>query len=364
MPALEEFACKELADITARSQLRTLQEVDSGLISFSSNDYLGLSQHPDVVQAALTATGKYGTGAGASRLVTGNHPLYRRLEEQLAAYRGSEAALVLGSGYLANSGIIPALVGKGDLILADRLSHACLLDGAKLSGATLLRFPHNNTEKCAALLATHRARYRHCLIVTDTVFSMDGDKAPLASLASLARYYECWLLTDDAHALEAGSLIADIHTGTLSKALGSYGGYVCASRRVIDYLANTTRSFIFSTGLPPGTVAAASAALGIVMNDPHYARRPIENARYFTTLLGLPAAESPIVPLIFGAEEKALAAAAYLKECGFLVSPIRPPTVPPGTARLRFTFSATHQTDQIELLAEAVQKLPGDVIAQ
>ena len=258
------------------------------LISFSCNDYLGLSQRTEVKQVAAEAALNYGGGAGASRLVTGNHPLYAPLEEKLARWKGAEAALVMGSGYLANIGIIPALVGRGDLILADRLVHACLIDGARLSGAKLLRFRHNDLQDLDRLLAQHRAEHANCLIVTDEVFSMDGDVAPLKGLSLLAKAHDAWLMADGAHSMGKPAVPVDVYVGTLSKALGSYGGFVVATREVVDLLTTATRSFLFSTGLPPAVLAAADAALSILLADPESARVPVAKARLFTETLVFP----------------------------------------------------------------------------
>lgn len=365
MPALNEVASKKLQEIAAQGRTRPLRMAvrdDAGgliregrkLISFTCNDYLGLSQHPQVKQAAIEAVEQYGTGAGASRLVTGNHPLYHELEEKLARWKGTEAALVFGSGYLANMGMIPALMGKDDIILADKLVHACLIDGARLSGARFLRFRHNDPQDCERLLSLHRSEHRHALIVTDEVFSMDGDLAPLADLRSLAQTHDAWLMADSAHALTPHPIKVDINMGTLSKALGSYGGYVAGSKLLIDYLANSTRSFIFSTGLPPATIAAASAALTIAMNDPLLCRSPLDKARLFTQATGLPEAVSPIVPLQMGTEAKALSASTALEKAGYAVAAIRPPTVPEGTSRLRFTFSAMQHDEDILSLAQFI----------
>lgn len=331
------------------------------LVSFSSNDYLGLSQHPEAVAAANLATSSYGTGAGASRLVTGNHPLYRQLETALAKWKGEEAACVFGSGYLTNLGVIGALMGKEDIILADKLSHACLLDGALLSGATVRRFVHNDVDSCRKLLKEKRNNYGNCLLVTEAVFSMDGDLAPLAALAALAAEYDAWLLVDEAHALfgsrdwtaEGRSVI---RTGTLSKALGSYGGYVCGSQALIAYLQTAARSLIYSTALPPGVLAAALAALAVEEREPQRAKKALENAQCFTRLMGLPPAQSAIVPLVIGEESRAMHLSAALQRSGYLVAAIRPPTVPPGTARLRFTFSASHTQSQLHGLVEALKK--------
>ena len=368
MPSLDRYAQAKLDRLDVRSLRRTLVETGRvdvpyvmrdgrRMLSFSCNDYLGLSRHPAVMEAAIAAIERYGAGAGASRLVTGNHPLYAGLEARLAAMKGTAEACVFGSGYLANVGVLGALVGPGDLILLDELAHACLHAGAKLAGATMLRFRHNDTEHAAVMLAEHRPRHRHALVATETVFSMDGDRAPLAALAALCERCDAWLLSDDAHGFGlAGQDAAAVplRVGTLSKALGGYGGYLCASAPVIALMKTRARSFIYSTGLPPACVAAASAALDIIAADPALGAAPLRKARLFTRLCGLPEAVSPIVPLVLGDPEAALAASARLAEAGFLVTAIRPPTVPAGTARLRFAFSAMHEDAAIERLAEAL----------
>jgi len=365
MPSLENVASEKLQKLASQARKRwliTAERLDDArviregkqLISFSCNDYLGLSHHPQVKQAAINATEKYGTGAGASRLVTGNHPLYAELEAKLAKWKGTEAALAFGSGYLANIGVIPAIVGKVDLIIADKLVHACLLDGAHLSGAKLLRFQHNSIADCERLLE-QRKEYRNCLIIVDEVFSMDGDVAPLAELSKLAERYDAWLMADGAHSLFANNTKVDIFVGTLSKALGSYGGFVCASKTVIDYLTTSARSFIFTTGLPPAVIASASAALDIMLAQPELSEQAIANANIFTQALGLPEAVSPIVPVIYGDETLTLNAAKMLEDEGFLVSAIRPPTVPENTARLRFAFSAAHKKADILRVAKLVK---------
>jgi 8-amino-7-oxononanoate synthase len=367
MPALDDILMQKLKLLEAKHQRRVLAETEPGegvrvtrgnreFISFSSNDYLGLSCHPDVVKAAADALKKYGAGAGASRLVTGNHPLYSELEKALASYKGTHAACVFGSGYLANLGAITAIVGKNDLILADRLSHACMLDAAKLSDATLMRFAHNNIEHCRMLLEANRKEFQHCLIITETVFSMDGDRAPIKVFAALAKEFDAWLLTDDAHGLGiVKSAPADIQMGTLSKAAGSYGGYVCGSKTLTDYLKTAARSMIYSTALPPATVAASIAAIRIMKKE-KLGERALENARYFTTLMRLEKAESAIVPVIVKESEKAIKLAETLEKKGFLIAPIRPPTVPENTARLRFAFSALHEKSHIEAVANILLK--------
>lgn len=364
MPALDDDLQQKIALLEAKKLRRVLADstravggavsrAGSGLLSFSCNDYFGLSQHPEVIEAAMAATKQYGAGAGASRLVSGNHPLYGELEARLAAAKGTEAALVFGSGYLANMGAIPALVGKSDLILADKFSHACMLDAAKLSGATVLRFAHNNIEHCKMLLEANRADFHNCLILTETVFSMDGDRAPMLALSDLAKASDSWLMSDDAHGFGVieQPVRAEIQMGTLSKSLGAYGGYVCGSKTLIDYLQTAARSLIFSTGLPPATIAAASKALDILQADETLREAPFKNATYFTQLLGIKPAESAVVPVIVEENDKALKAAAMLARAGYYVAAIRPPTVPENTARLRFAFSAQHTKEQIEAVA-------------
>lgn len=371
MQSLALFAKQKLEESNARNQLRSLNTctrqnsqhvIQNGkkLLSFSCNDYLGLSTHPLVTRAAQNAIKKYGTGSAASRLVTGNIPIYKEIEELLARMKGTEAALVFGSGYLTNIGVIPALVGKGDLIISDKLVHASLIDGCKLSGAKLLRFTHNSSASCERILRTHRNKFKNCLIITDTVFSMDGDIAPIDALYNLAEKYDAWLMTDDAHGLgviaKPSNYKAHIQMGTLSKAVGGYGGYVCAQKIVIDYLVGAARSLIYSTALPPATLAANIAALKIIISDKTLSEKAIENAVLFTKLLGKPDAVSAIVPLIIGDEIKTILAAQILENNGFLVSAIRPPTVPRGTSRLRFAFSALHKTKDIERLVAVIKE--------
>jgi 8-amino-7-oxononanoate synthase len=378
MRSLDEFAAEKLDELE-RAQLRRVPSVTARngiwverdgrrLMSFSCNDYLNLSQHPEIIAAAIAATKRYGIGTGASRLVTGNHPLYGELESRLARLKGTEAACVFGSGYLTNTGIIPALVGPGDLIVADELSHACIHAGAKLSGAPTYLYRHADIDHAEALLAAHRGDKNRALIATDGVFSMDGDLAPLGALAQRAHRFDAWLLSDDAHGIGVlgggrGSTFANgpvdvpLQMGTLSKAIGAYGGYLCASRAVIDLMRTRARTFIYSTGLPPPVIAAAIAALDLIERDPAHAAEPLRKARLFTRALGLPDAQSAIVPVIIGETEAALKASELLREEGFLVVAIRPPTVPVGTARLRFAFTARHPDAEIERLADVVRKI-------
>jgi 8-amino-7-oxononanoate synthase len=379
MRSLDDFAKDRLQQREAQNLRRAIAETEPSdgvrvtrggrqLLSFCSNDYLNLTQHPAIRQAAKEAIDRYGAGAGASRLITGSHPLYAELETRLARLKGTEAACVFGSGYLANTGIIPALVGKGDLIVADELAHSCIRTGASLSGAAVRLFRHNDVDHARELLAAHRGAHPHALMITEGVFSMDGDLAPLHDLAELAQSYDAWLMTDDAHGIGVlgqgrGSTFSGyevprvpLQMGTLSKAIGSYGGYLCASHPVIDLMQNRARTLIYSTGLPPASVAASIAALDLIERDPAYAALPLKKAKHFTALTNLPQATSPIVPLLIGDEDRTMRSAKLLEDEGFLVIGIRPPTVPAGTARLRFTFSAAHEDRDIERLARVVRE--------
>jgi 8-amino-7-oxononanoate synthase len=378
MHSLDRFAQAKLDDLRRRHLYRMLNDTlrEDGiwlerngrrLLSFSCNDYLNLTQHPEIKAAAIAAVEEYGAGSGASRLVTGNHPLYAQLEDRLARFKRTEAACVFGSGYLANSGIIPVLIGRDGLVLVDELSHACIYSGAQLSRARVMAFRHNDVAHARELLATHRAAHEHALIVTDGIFSMDGDLAPLSELLSLADEYDAWLMSDDAHGIgvvgggHGSSFVGGspasvpLQMGTLSKAIGSYGGYLCASAPVIELMRNRARTLIYSTGLPPACVAAALAALDLIEREPAYAARPVQKAKAFTARAGLPEAQSPIVPVLTGSEEAALSASRYLEDEGFLVVAIRPPTVPAGTARLRLTFTAQHPDDAVVRLADIIR---------
>jgi len=378
MQSLETFAAERLAAMDAKHLRRTLIDTarEDGiwmirggkkLLSFSCNDYLNLSQHPFVKEAAIAAIKEFGVGAGASRLITGNHPLFSPLETRLAKLKGTEAACVFGSGYLANTGIIPTFAGSNDLILVDELAHACIRTGAQVSGAKTLNFRHNDLDHLKQCLETHRSNHKRALIATDGVFSMDGDLAPLPALCDIAEQCDAWLLSDDAHGIGVvgggrGSTFAHekhanvpLQMGTLSKAIGGYGGYICASQAVIDLIKTRARTLIYSTGLPPANVAAALAALDIIENEPDYAAMPLKKARIFAARADLPDAVSPIVPVVIGESEKALAASQMLEDEGYLVTAIRPPTVAQGTARLRITFTAAHADQDIEKLADFIR---------
>jgi 8-amino-7-oxononanoate synthase len=377
MHSLDAFAQAKLDTLDKRNLRRALAETarEDGiwverdgrrLLSFSCNDYLNLSQHPAIKAAVIPAVEEYGAGAGASRLITGNHPLYAALEARLARMKETEAAVVFGSGYLANAGIVPVLVGPAGLVLIDELAHACLYAGAQLSRGHVLKFRHNNVAHVHDLLSQHRCAHDRALILTDGVFSMDGDLAPLAELNEIAQAHDAWLMSDDAHGLgvigggrgSGAAVGADVplQMGTLSKAVGAYGGYLCASGPVIELMRNRARTLVYSTGLPPAIVAASIAALDFINSEPEYCALPLQKARNFTEALGLPEAQSPIVPLVIGGEDATLVASRLLADHGFLVAGIRPPTVPPGTARLRFTFTAQHPDEEVARLADLVRE--------
>lgn len=369
MPALDAVLEERLAALSAQHLQRTPTTVrreaypliwrsGSKLISFSCNDYLGLSQHPQVKQTGAEALLKHGAGAGASRLITGNHPFYDKVEEQLAKMKKTESACVFGSGYLANLGIISALMGKGDLIVADKLIHACMIDAAQLSGATIRRFEHNDMAHLQRILMGQRTAHRHCLILTETVFSMDGDLAPLADIATLAEQHKAWMMTDDAHGL--GIIKQDnpasIQMGTLSKAVGAYGGYVCGSQLLADYLKSSARSLIFTTALPPATLASASEALNIIRYEPQWRELLHQKVARFAAALDMPTPPAAIIPLMVGSAEAAMHAADIIEKAGFWVHPIRPPTVPDGTARLRVAITALHSDDHIDQLTHLLKE--------
>jgi glycine C-acetyltransferase/8-amino-7-oxononanoate synthase len=333
-----------------------------------SNDYLGLANHAEVRNAAAKAAQSWGAGAGASRLISGNMAPHRHLEQRLAAFKGHEAALLFGSGYLANTGTIPTLAPPGSVVFSDELNHASIVDGCRLARAETFVYRHCDLEHLAWGL--RRARGQGSLIVTDGVFSMDGDVAPLEGLVRLAHDHDCRLMVDEAHATGAlgpggrGSVAAaglvrevDVVVGTLGKALGSYGAYVCAEAEVVEYLLNSARPFIFSTAPPPPSVAAAGAALALLESDPRRVERLRGNAAVLRQALaaeGLAAggSETQIVPVHVGDAEQTMELSERSLEAGVFAQGIRPPTVPEGSSRLRFTVMATHR--EVELRAAAV----------
>ncbi len=352
------------------------------VINFASNDYLGLAGDRRLATAAIAAIQTYGTGSTGSRLLSGHRELHRQLETEIARWKGTEDAIVFSSGYLANVGTISALVGPRDLILSDAYNHSSLLSGAKLSGATLLRYGHNDMCDLRNQLTQARSLHRRCLIVTDSIFSMDGDGCPLPDILALATDFDCMLLVDEAHGTgifgPTGSGWVEhsgcrgqplIQMGTLSKALGSLGGYVAASAAVVDFLRNRAPTWIYTTGLSPADTAAALAAVQIVQSEPDRRDRLWQNVATFQELLhpllqnprdDLPyrrllPSQSPIQCLEVQDAASAIAIGRHLREQGCLVSAVRPPTVP--TSRLRITLMATHTQDHLTQLTTALETL-------
>jgi 8-amino-7-oxononanoate synthase len=383
---------EQLQVLRARSLERKLREIGSAqgpeieiagrrLINFSSNDYLGLANDSRLREAAVAAIKEFGVGAGASRLISGTQSPHLRLESALANWKGTEAALCFSSGYAAALGTIPALVASNDIILLDKLCHASLIDGAKLSGAILRVFPHNHLGKLENHLewAQRQPAGKRVLILTESVFSMDGDRAPLRELIELKKHFGALLFLDEAHAVgvigpNGRGLAAaenldedvDVQMGTLSKALGASGGYICGSRSLIEWLINRARSFIYSTAPPVGIAAAALAAVNFLASPEGEERRRLlwERIALMHELLprgGLNKkatdAVSAIFPWIVGDEQAAIDLASALQSEGFFVPAIRYPTVPKGSARLRITVTAAHDEDQIRSLCKAIRKM-------
>lgn len=343
-------------------------------IDFSSNDYLGLSTHPTLMEEAKKAIDKFGTSGFASRLMSGDSELYHRLEEEIAKFKNKEAALFFNSGYQANLGIIGSLYGKGDCIFLDRLSHASIIDGVILSGAKIFRFLHNDAGHLKSLLMKERNKFRDALIITETIFSMDGDKAPLKELVSLKEKHNCKIFVDEAHATgvfgktgaglveeEALEEKTDFIMGTFSKGMGGFGAYLAASREVIEYLINTCRSFIYSTALPAAVVAANLASIEVAKEERHRSKKILKLAAYFRDCLKSRGFEvrgdSQIIPVIIGGSLKAKELAERLQEKGYWVLPIRPPTVPRGEARLRFSLTFYHKKEVLTKLIDDISSI-------
>jgi 8-amino-7-oxononanoate synthase len=373
---------QDLAALDALALRRRLRAVDTRqgatvridhleAINFSSNNYLGLATHPALVAAARESLACEGVGAGAARLIVGNLPSHRRLEQRLAAFHDAEAALLFPSGYQANVGVLSALAGPEDVILSDALNHASLIDGCRLSRARICVYRHRDTSHVSELLATTPGRRR--FVVTDTIFSMDGDLAPLVELRRLADRHGAHLVVDEAHATgvlgrdgrgltDAAGVRADVHIATLGKALGVAGAYVVGSRTLIDFLLHRARSFVFTTGTPPSLAAAACAALDICLSAEGATLRDAlrtRTARFrdglaSIGLLAEGAGMTPIFPIGFGDERQAMAASEALLARGVFAQAIRPPTVPPGTARLRFALMATHSPHHLDQALDAL----------
>lgn len=383
MNSLDAELATRLDALDASGLRRKLRRVDSPagrkisldgrrVLNFSSNDYLGLAAHPAVIEAAARATRDFGSGSGASRLISGSLTPHHDLEAALAAWKGAEAALTLGSGYAAALGVIPALVGRSDIIILDRRVHACCVDGARLSGATLRIGRHNDLGELEELLtwARQKSAQARILIITESVFSMDGDQAPLAALVELKDRFGAWLMLDEAHAtglfglrrtgLAEASGVGDrveVHFGTLGKSLGAAGGYLCGSRTLVDYLINRARSFVFSTAPVPAAVAAAGEAVRMVQGLEGEQRCAAVWQRIDQLVGLLPALprSSAIAPVMVGDERRAVALAAALLDQGLFVPAIRYPTVARGQARLRVSITASHRASDVTDLANALQ---------
>ncbi len=357
--------------IRDRAQWRSIRDLDadgprgvlddgSSVVSFASNDYLGLTRHPAVARAAHEALDRWGTGSGASRLVVGSRPVHSALEEELAEWKHADAALLFPTGFAANLGVLSTFATEGTMVCSDELNHASIVDGCRLAraaGARVAVYPHCDLDALAALLATSE----RAIVVTDTVFSMDGDAAPLPQVVELCARHDALLVLDEAHAILGPELGARdtwdacIRVGTLSKTLGALGGFVAAPRPFVELLVNRARPFIFTTAPTPADTAAARAALGVVRSAEGDALRArlcevIDRVR--------PGHTSPIVPVVLGDETSTVEASAALLDAGILVPAIRPPTVPPGTSRLRVALSAAHTDEQIDRLLDALAALP------
>lgn len=335
-------------------------------IDFSSNDYLGLREHPKLSEAGYKMAERFGAGSCASRLMSGNLSIHKLLEEKIAKFKGKEAALVYNSGYQANIGVISAIFGPKDVIFSDRLNHASIVDGIKLSGARLYRFAHNDMNHLEDLLKRHRGENKASLIITESIFSMDGDRAPLKDIIGLKQRFDSMLMVDEAHATgifgKSGSGVCeddnivndvDIIMGTFGKALGSFGAYIAGSENIISFLINSSRSFIYSTSLPPFVVGANIAAIKIVENEGKERRETLlNNAAFFRSeLLNMGydvGGCSQIIPVIVGENSRVIELSKYLLSNGLLVVPIRPPTVPKDTARLRFSITFNHKRKCLE----------------
>ncbi len=379
------FVSDTLQDLEEKGLRRELRTVESAqgrevvidgkrFLNFCSNNYLGLADDERLKKAAAACLEEQGLGAGASRLVCGNLSAHRVLEEEIARFKGTEASLVFSTGYMANVGIIASLFGAGDMIFSDRLNHASIIDGILLSQAKWKRYPHCDMDALEAMLQKAQG-YRQKVIVTDTVFSMDGDIAPLDKIVALAKKYDCLVMVDEAHALgvlgENGKGVVeyfglqdqvDIQMGTFSKAVGSFGAYCCGRKMLIECLVNKARSFIYTTGLPPSIAAASCEGIRIIEDDQQRRQQLWENTRYFVKRvkeMGFETlnTETPIVPIVVKEAELAVQFSKVLYEQGLFVAAIRPPTVPQGTSRLRVTIMATHTQEDLDRLLAALSAM-------
>ena len=346
---------------------------DSTYLMMASNNYLGLTHHPHVKDRALQAIQQYGTGSGGARLTSGSFPLFQELEPRLAQWKDCEKALTFTAGFMANLGTISALVHKGDIIFSDELNHASLIDGCRLSGAKVQVYPHKDVAVLESLLSQSK-HYGMRFIITDGVFSMDGDIAPLPELFELAERYNALLIVDDAHATgvigEGRGTAHHFHcenpriitTGTMSKALGSIGGYVCGSQTIIDYIINHSRPFIFATALTPADIGASIGALEVLAEEPSVYQKLRSNTEYMHKALqslGIPSSDdTPIFPIIIGSNEDTVEASHLCEQEGIILSGIRPPTVPINTGRLRLTVTAAHTEEELDKVIQVLQKIP------
>ncbi|MFZ3089233.1 MAG: 8-amino-7-oxononanoate synthase [Nitrospirota bacterium] len=375
---------KELSEIKKNGLYRILRIVESAqssrividgkeVLLLSSNNYLGLANHPRLKEAAKEAIDRYGAGSGASRLISGNNILYKELEERIAAFKNTAAALVFNSGYMANISILPTVAGEGDLILSDELNHASIIDGCRLSKAEKIIYRHKDIEHLKEILSKNKDR--KCLVVTEGVFSMDGDIAPIPEIIDIAKRYSAMVMLDDAHAtgvlgkngIGTGGHFGikegiDIHMGTLGKALGAFGAYVAGSKSLIEFLINRARGFIFTTALPPSVLASAIAAIQILEEEPHLIKNLWINRNYLVDGLknlgfNIMGSETPIIPIFIGSIEEALKMAERLFEDGIYIPAIRPPTVPEDSCRLRLTVMATHTKEELDRALAAIGKI-------
>ncbi len=345
----------------------------STYLMMASNNYLGLTHHPHVKDRALQAIQQYGTGSGGARLTSGSFPLFQELEPRLAQWKDCEKALTFTAGFMANLGTISALVHKGDIIFSDELNHASLIDGCRLSGAKVQVYPHKDLAGLESSLSQSK-HYGMRFIITDGVFSMDGDIAPLPELLELAERYDALLIVDDAHATgvigEGRGTAHHFHcenpriitTGTMSKALGSIGGYVCGSQTIIDYIINHSRPFIFATALSPADIGTSIGALEVLVEEPSVYQKLRSNTEYMHNALqslGIPSSDdTPIFPIIIGSNEDTLEASRLCEREGIILSGIRPPTVPVNTGRLRLTVTAAHTEAELQRVIQVLHTLP------
>lgn len=350
----------------------TVQYNGRDYLMMASNNYLGFTHNNAVKEAALKAIEAYGTGSGGARLTSGSHPLFSKLEQELAHFKETESAIIFNTGYMANVGTISALMGKNDIIFSDELNHASIIDGCRLSGATIIRYAHTDMKDLEEKLRCYSGGFLR-LIVTDGVFSMDGDIAPLDEIVRLGEKYHALVMVDDAHAtgvIGHGKGTAhhfgvetkvDIQLGTLSKSLGSVGGFVCAKEMLVKYLINHSRSYIFSTALSPADIGAALAAVELVEKKPQYVKQLMSNTAYMCEgliQLGIPStADTPIFPIIVHENDKALQFSKTLEEKGIILSAIRPPTVPVNQSRLRLTVTAAHTKEELDYVLTSLNQL-------